>query len=143
MYFNARVSKLTEGDDTLAYFVRSYTQAALFAGYRYRRNRQGELESEGGDLRGEEDRITWQALREMVADCPSFLADNLDAILAYGEQQAAHDFYFTRNGHGVGFWEGDRGTPGSEWAAEILDANCRPYGTQDLEMYGGYIRTIG
>ena len=51
---------------------------------------------------------------------------------AYNQlQQAGHDFWLTRNGHGAGFWE-------SEWTSldgnpgEILDRAAKAFGEADL-----------
>jgi hypothetical protein len=65
-------------------------------------------------------------------DCAAFYAANEDDILAYGVREAGHDFWFTRNGHGVGFWENDHGTP--EVCAR-LDAAAKDAGPVD--MYAG------
>lgn len=51
-----------------------------------------------------------EALETIKADCAAFQA-KAAALLeeAYGrdytEEQAGRDFWFTRNGHGVGFWD--------------------------------------
>lgn len=42
-------------------------------------------------------------------------------------EQAAHDFWLTRNRHGAGFWDRGLGAAGDE-----LSALCKPYGTCDL-----------
>lgn len=48
-------------------------------------------------------------LAQMEKECNEFLskADLTD----YPENMAGHDFWLTRNRHGVGFWEVDYGTP--------------------------------
>ena len=50
------------------------------------------------------------------------------AYLPYDEQikQAGHDFYFTRNGHGIGFWEKDK------WPVEEIGEQL----TELAEMFG-------
>jgi hypothetical protein len=55
-------------------------------------------------------------------------------------EQAGHDFWLTRNGHGCGFWDGDwgptekRGTP-ADWfpktAADMLTLSAKAAGEQD------------
>lgn len=47
-------------------------------------------------------------LQTMIADCDKFQKEN--DLTGYPLKQAGHDFWFTRNGHGVGFWENDFGT---------------------------------
>lgn len=75
-----------------------------------------------------------------VRDCTSFF-DNNSVLLSkanemfnYGYDQAGHDFYFTRNGHGVGFWDRGIGQIGL-----VLTDNCKLYSSsfetvQDNEL---------
>lgn len=58
--------------------------------------------------------ISPEALERAIADCAKFQADNADALTdaadtrdACDDEQAGHDFWLTRNGHGAGFWDGD------------------------------------
>ena len=49
------------------------------------------------------------ALAAIRADCEAWQAENATALAAayatgYTPEQAGRDYYFTRNGHGVGFW---------------------------------------
>jgi len=49
-----------------------------------------------------------EATRKIIEDCESFIklsAGILDANTS--GHPVAHDFWLTRNGHGVGFWDGD------------------------------------
>lgn len=54
-----------------------------------------------------------ETLQSMINDCKKFQEENaLDLdhayiLQSYDASQAGHDFWLTRNGHGVGFW--DRG----------------------------------
>ena len=53
--------------------------------------------------------IDEKSLIEQFADLDKFFSE-VDEILEntdYTHDQACHDFYFTRVGHGVGFWEND------------------------------------
>lgn len=70
------------------------------------------------------------ALASIIADCEAFQRDHA-ALLAeaytrdYDAEQAGRDYWFTRNGHGVGFWDRDALEPqGEEW-----DALQRPLDT--------------
>lgn len=54
-----------------------------------------------------------EAIEQAKADCAAFQAANA-ALLAeaynrvgYDEARAGHDFWYTRNGHGVGYWDRD------------------------------------
>lgn len=50
--------------------------------------------------------IALETLERMQCDCNGFSDANSDDI---GDrlEQAGHDFWLTRNGHGAGFWDGD------------------------------------
>ena len=63
----------------------------------------------------------------MTVDCYNFYHKNLDIILelpeSYSYAQVGHDFWLTRNGHGVGFWDRGLGRLGS-----ILSRRARAEG---------------
>lgn len=48
-----------------------------------------------------------ETIIQMSADCAAFCADNAALLEGLDSEQAGHDFWLTRNGHGAGFW--DRG----------------------------------
>lgn len=59
-----------------------------------------------GDSTGET--LSADAWLASMSDCIDFIRDNFDDLQAVGSMtQHGHDFWFTRNGHGTGFW--DRG----------------------------------
>lgn len=72
------------------------------------------------------DDIAPEALEEIRQDCASFIAANRDDLAQWAADQAGHDFYLTRNGHGAGFW--DRGLEAGDRLAEA----ARVYGTSEL-----------
>ena len=78
-------------------------------------------------------------LLDIQADCRSFwrrfgcyiTTDVCSEAFDDSVSQAGHDFHFTRNGHGVGFWE-------DEWPKayrDMLDKGANSYGP--LELYLG------
>ncbi|WP_316172865.1 hypothetical protein [Bradyrhizobium sp. SZCCHNRI2049] len=78
------------------------------------------------------DDLTPEALAEIIADCEAFQRDN-EALLEaayetprYDADRAGNDYWYTRNGHGCGFW--DRGL--GEVGDKLSDA-CR-YSSVDL-----------
>lgn len=94
-------------------FVRGYIEAAFFTDASSADD--GELEDATfADLAPD-------ALADIMQDCALFQADNRHLLAVayaspwegaarwgdYDAEQAGRDFWFTRNGHGVGFW--DRG----------------------------------
>jgi hypothetical protein len=62
----------------------------------------------------EKKQISQETLAVMVSNCARFQMENAADIAAgpkvsrgEPEAQAGHDFWLTRNRHGVGFWDGD------------------------------------
>lgn len=84
----------------------------------------------GGDSFGFSD-LAPCALASIIADCEAFQRDN-GATLAeaytrgYDAEQAGRDYWLTRNGHGVGFWDREALEPeGEEYerlTAAMVDA---------------------
>ena len=62
----------------------------------------------------------------MTDDCTTFW--NAYNTLLDDASQAGHDFWFTRNHHGAGFWDGDY----PEQIGEILTDASHGYGSFDL-----------
>lgn len=92
-----------------------------------------------------------EALAQCVDDCAAFQREHA-ALLARAyacdayafkqwtpQEQAGHDFWLTRNGHGCGFW--DRGLP-DDIGAALTDAahaagNVDAYAGDDEKIYIG------
>tara|TARA_R110002124_G_scaffold93519_1_gene237167 strand:+ start:54 stop:404 length:351 start_codon:yes stop_codon:yes gene_type:complete len=57
--------------------------------------------------------IASEAKKDIEADCEAFyLKSGLEALYSKDViEQAGHDFWLTRNGHGAGFWDGDWAEP--------------------------------
>lgn len=99
-----RFGQLTE-------FVQGYIEAALFCGVERAEN--DPLKDSDKRYDASFDEIDNGTLAEMVGDCNRFQSDrNVIPLLAeaveregYSLEQAGRDFWFTRNGHGVGFWD--------------------------------------
>lgn len=75
----------------------------------------------------------------MVRDCTDFVQANSEDLDDVDPEQAGHDFWLTRNRHGVGFWDRGLGALG-----ERLTQASRAYGEVDLYVgddgliYGGF-----
>ena len=69
-------------------------------------------------------------------DCAKFLVLAGDMVNQSELQRAGHDFYFTRNGHGVGFWDGhlDGSWEGREAQLTVI---AELFGTDDTFTLGG------
>lgn len=63
------------------------------------------------------------SLAAIRADCEAWQAANAEILqlayaTGYDEAQAGRDYWFTRNGHGVGFWDREELKPqGDDWQA--------------------------
>lgn len=117
-------------------FTMAYVMAALFT---FEENPpQGEY-STSGRFQELFPLIDPRTLYKMIEDCTAFLAQA--DLTDYPQKQAGYDFWFTRNGHGVGFWEEDYGTPEQ---CQKLTALCKEFGEfdlysgdgEDLKIYG-------
>lgn len=106
---------------------------SLFADYE-----DGQSFDDAGFVR---DDIDAGGLEEIEKDCDGFLAECerlIDSTERFQRkpcdwtyyEQAGHDFYLTRNGHGVGFW--DRGYP--QALGDALTSRAKGYGTQGLYL---------
>jgi len=75
--------------------------------------------------------VSADQLQELFSDAFAFWNDAKHLIDDH--EQAGTDFHFTRNEHGVGFWDGD-------WQhGDELTAMSKPYGTCEMEgtrVYG-------
>jgi hypothetical protein len=81
----------------------------------------------GGDAPGFAD-LAPDALAQIVSDCEAFQRDNA-ALLAlayerddYDATQAGRDYWYTRNGHGVGFWDREQLAPDTVEYEALTDA---------------------
>lgn len=124
--------------DSLDAFTRSYLETALWA--------STECDAHGDmgaplDENYSIDDFTVEALRESIDDCKSVQECEVEALEeayghgpSYGPEQAGHDFWLTRNGHGAGFWDCLLGDTG-----ERLTRASKPYGSVDLMVYRGKV----
>jgi hypothetical protein len=97
----------------------TFTQQFLEAAFFTEEDRLKEEAVESG-LDPDKHDFDWshEALERAKADCEKFQAENAEAIET-GEN-AGHDFWYTRNHHGVGFWDGDWEEP---WATQLDNAS--------------------
>lgn len=110
-------------------FTRAYMVAALWS--------SSDENGEPLDNDRDETDIAPETAAKMRADCEAFIAANAADLALYAEHRgndqwtaselAGHDFWLTRCGHGVGFW--DRGL--GELGERLSDA-ARAYGSVDL-----------
>lgn len=94
--------------DMMDEFTRAYMEAILFA-------ESDNSDEQGGaplELNYDITDFSAEALRKIKKDCDAFQqqATGIEENLT----RAGHDFWFTRVGHGTGFWDGD-------WPTELGD----------------------
>jgi hypothetical protein len=113
-------------------FTQAYVEALFFTGIEDPSDDTGNTDADVSvaDLSPE----AWERI---TADCATF-RDNMETLWELAgstDEQAGHDFWLTRNGHGAGFW--DRGYP-EHLSKALTDAahaygECDPYlGDDDL-----------
>lgn len=66
-----------------------------------------------------------EALAEAICDCSEFREKAGLAVFSteWTDEQAGHDFWLTRAGHGCGFWDGDYPT----WGDQLTEL-CKSFG---------------
>ncbi len=123
-----------EGDD----FMRGYVECLFFT---EEDNLITQWEEEYLNAHGEEedapddvslDNFDVASLQKIIKDCKAFKAECRKAGLdlkKWGEAQAGHDFWLTRNGHGAGFW--DRGRKDGDALTKI----AKSYGDAFVSIY--------
>ena len=98
-------------------FTQGYIEAAFFT------STGPDNESEGlGEAAFNE--IATDSLATIVADCAEWQKINADLLQAafetetgYDAERAGNDYWYTRNGHGTGFWDRGLGELGDKLAA--------------------------
>lgn len=82
------------------------------------------------------DDLAPETLETIIADCKDFEETNERALsiadrrYAFTDERAGTDFWFTRNGHGAGFWDRGLGKVG-----DYLTAQSKPFG--EITLYKG------
>lgn len=128
------------GADHLSDFIAGYVEAMFFTngdtGEGYKLNELGTR------------RLTRAAWQVIKGDCETFhhrvesehgrdaarvLSDGLPG---YDAQRAGNDFWFTRQGHGVGFWDRDEL---SETLRDALSETAQAFGQAYVETARGWI----
>jgi hypothetical protein len=119
-------------------FAMSYIEAMFFTNC----DSGDERENLANELGVE--RLTRASVARIKEDCDAFQAAaavEIKKTLAHGERDLAgiaHDFWFTRQRHGVGFREGEsRGYPGE--IGDELDRIAKAAGEVYPEIYRGWI----
>ncbi|MFA7334859.1 MAG: hypothetical protein WC130_11295 [Kiritimatiellia bacterium] len=110
--------------DSLSDFARGYLEAAFFCGIQ---------DIEGDDTESAVSDLAPEAFDSLVAGAVRWRIENAADLErataggAYDLEQAGRDFWFTRNRHGVGFWDRKLGEAG-----DALTESARAAGECDL-----------
>ncbi|MGJ4951843.1 hypothetical protein [Bradyrhizobium sp. HKCCYLS20291] len=83
------------------------------------------------------DDLSADALAEIIADCEAFQRDN-EALLEaayetdrYDADRAGNDYWYTRNGHGCGFWDRGLGDIGDKLSDAARYSSVDLFYTED------------
>lgn len=109
-------------------FLNGYIECALWSST----DNADESGGEPLDSNYDESDLAPETRAEFERDCKAFQEANADDLAAYyatgrDSENAGHDFWLTRNGHGAGFWDHGLGELG-----ERLSRASKVYGSVDL-----------
>jgi hypothetical protein len=124
-------------------FLRGYIVAALFT---TDPNMPGGCDyAESGRADDMIDRVPQSFIDEAARDCAKFLIENSQSFWdatkdapagGYDSERAGHDLWYSRNGHGVGYWDRDLGDVGDR-----LHSAAKAMGEHHLELGGWWIQS--
>lgn len=126
-------------------FLNAYIEAALWSST-HTPDPEGYgpcCDSDAEFLDGTDHELSDEGRERMRADCEKFWAENHEDLAFVfqaisgptwsWQEGGGHDFWLTRNGHGVGFWDRKHKQP--EAVCEALDRlteACKKFGESDL-----------
>jgi hypothetical protein len=115
--------------EALDEFTQGYIEAMFFTETGYPENEELEHASFG--------EMAPETVARCVADCAAFCTANQADLneaydqnkISYGAMQAGRDYWFTRNGHGVGYWDRGLGAIGDKILLSTGGPALRIWGT--------------
>lgn len=129
----------------LSTFAKGYVEAMFFTNGDTGEEREFLLNELGVE------RLTKAAVKEIAADCDRFLGtlmpdgcfirqwlDRASDATGYDDEQAGRDFWFTRQGHGVGYWSRTKDVLPEDIAQGLSD-KARAFGEAYCEVSRGWI----
>lgn len=123
----------------LDHFTRAYVETALWSSTDNSDDSGGEPLDKNYSVSD----ISEETLDQMIADCADF-QERYGELFEGESEQAGHDFWLSRNGHGAGFFDGDWPENGDK-----LQEAAESYGEFDLyvgddgEIHGAPLKTRG
>lgn len=123
-YRNDKLDEFLE-DKELDEFTAAYIEAAYWTDTGDTDQPTGEEELSAEDLATiiEECKEFQEANKAILESLYEEDGDHIKAI--YGAEQAGHDFWLTRNGHGAGFWDRGLGKRGDQLSEAAQDCGGR------------------
>lgn len=125
---------------TLSPFVKAYWEAALWSTNDESTPAGGEPMDKNYSLSD----VHPAAIAKSVRECAEFQGQNKEDLTLMdelhgrsewtSEEQAGHDFWLTRNGHGCGFWDRGLGDVGDR-----LTQACKKFGEVSLQVHRGQV----
>lgn len=110
-------------------FTTGYVEALYFT-------EEEQLKEEGADLRYLPHDFDPGAVQKIKDDCAAFQTRNAALLVdayylkdGYDLAAAGRDFWYTRNGHGVGYWDRGLGEVGQK-----LTEACKKFSEQDVYL---------
>lgn len=114
-------------------FTKGYVEAAL----EYSNDKNGIPMFENHQLKD----MDVEHFQEVKKDCLKFQQDNCALLQkayqveGYTEEMAGHDFWLTRNNHGVGYWDRGLGEAGIELSNKALELKNVELYVDDNKLY--------
>jgi len=110
---------MSQHKDNMEMFINGYVTCALWS--------STDDNDEPLDNEHSKEDISQSTYIDMVIDCCEFYGENTSLLADIDMNQAGHDFWLTRNGHGAGFWDRGLGEVG-----DTLTENCKAFPEVDL-----------
>ena len=132
--FQMPMGQSVAGFNELDSFIQGYIEAMFFT----------ECNSDNPELdHATFDDLAGQALHEIICACQCYQSVNAKLLtqayeqdsVEYDETMAGRDYWFTRNGHGVGFWDRGLGDVGQALSDETEMPEMYIYRGDDNLLY--------
>jgi hypothetical protein len=124
------LSEYTETIPGFKTFFAQYVETALWSSNDRSDDQGGEPLDSNYSIRD----IHPDTLHAMRMDCLKFWQETSETLIGTRFEDAGHDFWLTRNGHGAGFWDGDWNEAYGDGSTlgEALTKISKKFGEMDL-----------
>ncbi len=115
------------------YFFNAYVECALWSSVHYGtdENGKGEIECPFDQVDADLSQVSFERMADDCAQFQALAEKDLSEYYENGQtpENAGHDFWLTRNGHGAGFWDRGLGVLGDR-----LSKHAKSFGPADLVL---------